>query len=120
MISQPTNRLPRGPSRSTEDRMSIAGGGLNSGEPNAVTFGSVTVERTSPPSEAEVELNIRNGQEALARGLQKLIQPGIRIKARKGVPLFHVDPAHPDQFIRLLDGKRERGVVRDGEFQVIE
>ena len=40
--------------------------------------------------------------------------PGVKLRARKGVPLFFADPARPGRIIRELDGKRESGVIENG------
>lgn len=81
-----------------------------------VKFGSVTVEVIAP-RKAEVKRNIQAGQSALARAKTKLVKHGVKIKAAKGVPLFHADPELPGQLIRELNGKRERGVFENGKFK---
>jgi|GEM_PF-2082553 hypothetical protein len=69
---------------------------------------------------SEIERNIKAGQAGLDRALEKIIEPGIKLEAVKGVPLFHADPLHPGQIIRELDGKSERGVIVKGKFKIIK
>ena len=73
--------------------------------------------KSSGVSKNEVLRNIRAGQCALARAKSVIIKPGVRIKAGKGVPLFHVDPDRPNQLVRVIDGKRECGVFEAGKFK---
>lgn len=84
-----------------------------------VKFGSVTV-KADAPSDEEVARNIAKGQEAFTRGLKALLKPGIKIRPKKGVPLFHADPDNPERLIRVLDGKREKGYFVGRDFQVVE
>ncbi len=86
------------------------------GKTRNVTFGSVTV-RAVVPEKAEVARNVATGQHALERVRQKIIKPGVRVVSRRNVPFYHVDPDQPDQVIRKLDGKIERGRFVNGEFQ---
>jgi hypothetical protein len=60
--------------------------------------------------------NIKKGQEALVRGLPRLFVPGIKIKAKKDVPLYYVDPVNTDQLIQILNGKKSVGRFVDGVF----
>ena len=53
----------------------------------------------------------------MARALVRLTRPGIRLRPKRGIPLFQVDENDPDILIRDLNGKRERGVFQDGEFK---
>ncbi len=82
-----------------------------------VTFGDVTVTGPEPP-EAEVRKNAAKSSAALAQLAARLIRPGIELDPRKDVPLFWVDDDHPDKFVRQLNGKRELGVLENGEFRV--
>jgi hypothetical protein len=84
-----------------------------------VKFGSVTV-KADAPSEEEVARNIARGAEAFERGLKRLLKPGVKIRPKKGIPLFQSDPDNPERLIRLLDGKREKGFFEGREFRVIE
>lgn len=84
-----------------------------------VKFGSVTV-KADAPSEEEVARNIAKGEEAFARGLRRLIKPGVKIRSKKGVPLFQADPENPERLIRVLDGRREKGYFVGRDFHVVE
>ena len=86
-----------------------------------VTFGSVTV-LVDVPTKAEVEKNIKDGQEALARLLERIQTPGVKLKFKKGVPYYYADPEDPSRLIKVLDGKKERVVFskKDNDFVVCE
>ena len=83
-----------------------------------VKFGDVTIWAPKP-SEAQVRVNVEAGTEALRRGLERLIRPGIKMRERKNIPYYHVDPDNSGVFIRRLNGVAERGILEDGEFKVI-
>ena len=84
-----------------------------------ISIGALTV--TVPrPTKAQVQENVRRSTEALGRALVRLTRPGIRLRPKRGIPLFQVDENDPDILIRDLDGKRQRGVFRDGEFQALD
>ena len=87
------------------------------GKLQKVKFGSVTV-MVRTPTEAEVQRNVDRSTEALARGLKRLLRPGVRLYPKKGVPLFYADEDHPGKIVRMLDGKRDLGVYEDGDFKV--
>ncbi len=94
---------------------------LDGSEPalTRVRFGSVTLN--APQADrVVVARNIADGQAALERGAAILTSPGVRINQRKGVPLYAVDPAHPNQLIRVVNGVSQRGTFEGGEFKVIE
>jgi hypothetical protein len=95
-------------------RMNAARGGRRR---RTVRFGNVTLTVDAPP-QAEIDRNIERGRQALARGLKRFLKPGIRLRAQRGVPLFHADPDHPGFLIRTLDGVVERGVIENGVFKV--
>lgn len=82
-----------------------------------VKCGSVTVE-VDRPSNAEIKRNILAGQKALLRAKDAFLKPGVRIHAEKDVPLFSVDPANPSILVRKLNGKEDRGVLKNGAFEV--
>lgn len=84
-----------------------------------VTVGHVTVA-VPKPTVAEVRQNVDKGTEALKRLKAKLLRPGVRVYARKGVPLYSADPDRPGVYIRKLDGRIERGVLQNGAFKVID
>jgi hypothetical protein len=105
--------------RITEDggRGTVRIGPKRSGAMHTVRFGDVEV--TGPmPTEEEVRRNVELGSEGLRRALKKLLTPGIRLRARKDVPLFWVDPDNAALFIRELNGRRDKGVLENGEFKV--
>ncbi len=75
-----------------------------------VTFGNITI-RTPHISEAAERLTwVRKSTEVLERGLPALLvrKPGVRIKRKKGVPLYYTAPNEPEVLIRELDGKTMR------------
>lgn len=82
-----------------------------------VKFGSVTV-MVPYPTKAEIKRNVDLSTKALERMLKRLLRPGVRIHPKRGVPLYFGDEDHPGKIVRLLDGKRELGVLEDGEFKV--
>ncbi|MGA2035716.1 MAG: hypothetical protein ABSG68_25995 [Thermoguttaceae bacterium] len=83
-----------------------------------VTFGSVSV--VAPPANpALVSKNVLAGQSALERAVKKLTQPGVTIRSTKGVPLYSVDENRPTVIVRLLDGAKQRGVLKDGKFELV-
>ena len=91
-------------------------------EPQKMTFGSTTV-LVNVPTEAEVDKNIKAGQEALARLFERLQQlPGIELKFEKDDPCYYADPENPSRLIRILNGKKEHGVFseEEGKFVVCE
>jgi len=85
-----------------------------------IMCGSVTIKGVGLPSVVEVQRNVVAGQMALSRAKNAFLKPGIRIRAGKNVPLFSVDPGNPSVLVRLLNGKRERGVVKNGAFEVCQ
>ena len=84
-----------------------------------VTVGNVTVA-VQKPTVAEVRQNVDKGTEALKRLKAKLLRPGVRVYARKGVPLYSADPDRPGVYIRKLDGRIDRGILQDGAFKVTD
>jgi len=83
-----------------------------------IRIGNLTLVVPSP-TKTQLQENVRQSTEALARALTRLTRPGIRLRPKRGIPLFQVDENDPDILIRDLDGKRERGTLQDGEFKVI-
>jgi len=82
-----------------------------------VEFGSVTVS-VSTPKKSKVRRNVIDGQIALARAISKIVKPGIKINAAKGVPLFHAESEHPGLIVRELNGKRALGSFVNGKFRI--
>jgi hypothetical protein len=84
-----------------------------------ISIGNLTLV-VPRPTKTAVQENVRRSTEALGRALVRLTRPGIRLRPKRGIPLFQVDENDPDIFIRDLDGKRERGLFQDGEFKVTD
>jgi len=82
-----------------------------------VKFGSYKVEAPIP-KKSKVNRNVKIGQVALARAMSKIVKPGVKIDAAKGIPLFHVESEHPGQIVRELDGKRAIGKFIKGRFKI--
>ncbi len=82
-----------------------------------ISIGNLTLV-VPRPTKTQVQENVRRSTEALGRALVRLTRPGIRLRPKRGIPLFQVDENDPDILIRDLDGKRERGLFQDGEFKV--
>ncbi len=80
-------------------------------------FGSAVV-KVRKADTRELAENVARGQAALARAMRALQTPGVKLKRTKGVPLYAADPEQPDHLVRVIDGRRERGVFEDGEFKV--
>lgn len=89
------------------------------GPRTTVKFGGVTVV-VAKPSRAQLKQNVAASTEALERVTKRLVRPGVRLYAKKNVPLFSADPSEPGIYIRVLNGKTERGVVENGLFKVID
>jgi hypothetical protein len=85
-----------------------------------VRFGSVTVSNNEPDASV-IAANVKAGRDALQRARTVLMQPGVRIDRRPGVPRFSVDAKNPSVLIRDLDGRIERGrIEKDGTFLAVE
>ena len=89
------------------------------GPMHTVRFGDVTVTARRP-SDAEVQHSIDSSTLALGRALKSLLKPGVRIRPKKDVPLYSAAPDAENVFIRLLNGKRDRGILKNGQFMVID
>ena len=84
-------------------------------KPRKMTFGSTTV-LIDVPTKAEADKNIKAGQEALARLFERLqTLPGIELTFAKDDPCYYADPENPSRLIRILNGKKERGVFSEEE-----
>ena len=86
---------------------------------STVRFADVIVTAARPTEEA-VARNVDASSAALARGLRRLTRAGVRLYAKKDVPLYWADPDQPGRFIRKLNGKVERGILEDGAFKVTD
>ncbi|MCP3736261.1 hypothetical protein M9979_15440 [Sphingomonas sp. RP10(2022)] len=78
-------------------------------------FGDVIVT-APPPSKAMVQHNVKVSTQALERVTKRLAKAGVRLYAKKDVPLYSLDSDNPDVMIRKLNGKVERGSFINGEF----
>jgi hypothetical protein len=114
----PRSAKPR-PSRAGTAAVSRRNGQAGAWE--TITFGDVTIT-AQRPSEAEIQRNVEASTRALKRALPRLLRPGVRIYAKKDVPLYWADPDNPETgFIRKLNGKLQRGVLDDdGQFKAID
>ena len=79
-------------------------------------FGSVAM-RVNADDLVERIQNVRRGQASLEKMTCKLLEPGVKIRARKDVPLFFADPADPRRIVRELNGEREIGSFENGKFK---
>jgi len=84
-----------------------------------VKFGSVTITGAKPPP-AKVARNVERSTAALERVAKTLAKPGVVLRAKKDVPQFSAAEGERGVFIRLLNGRAERGRMVDGAFQVID
>ena len=95
----------------------------HTGEPSPsrtgqVRFGSVTLTHVEL-GDADAKRNVDSGRIALSSIKEAFSKPGVRIRAAKGVALYHADPTQPGQLIRVLDGKRDAGVLVGGQFRAV-
>jgi len=82
-----------------------------------VTSGMLS-KNAMKPSKADIADSVRASTQALERVQARLVKPGVRLYARKDVPLFHVDETDPHKFVRKLNGRRDVGVIENGVFKV--
>jgi hypothetical protein len=78
-------------------------------------LGEITV-RGARPSPELVKANVNRSTQALERAGERLIKPGIRLPAKKGVPRYSADENNPGTFIRRLDGEITIGRLQNGQF----
>lgn len=71
-------------------------------------------------SAVELARSVALSSDMLDRLSKTIAKPGVRLRSRRSVPLFSIDPDHPGRVVRKLDGKIERGVLENGEFKVVE
>jgi hypothetical protein len=69
-------------------------------------------------SAADVKRSVAQSTDMLDRLGKKIVKPGVRLFAKRDVPLYSADPENPDRLIRKLNGKVERGVLENGVFKV--
>jgi len=99
-------------------RVSVQSYKLKSAGHGMITFDSVTIEGRKPSAES-VKANVEQSTNALSRLSSKLTRPGFRLSRKKGVPRFSVDENDPTIFIRVLDGRTDRGRMINGEFEPV-
>ena len=109
--------MRKGTTRRVNDDQKLVISDQKSSYDICVKFGSVKVE-VPTPKKSKVKRNVKNGQIAMARAMSKIVKPGVKIKAAKGVPLFHTESKHPGEIVRELDGKRTIGRFVNGRFIV--
>lgn len=101
-----------------ELRVSVKSRALNSAGYGQVTFGDVTIAGNLPSAES-VRVNVERSANALARIGKTLAKPGVRLPKKKGIPRFSVDEDDPTIFVRVLDGRVDRGRMINGEFELV-
>jgi hypothetical protein len=89
------------------------------GKRSTVKFGGVIVVAPKPSS-AQLKRNVTASTEALERATKRLVRPGVRLYAKKDVPLYSADPRQPGVYIRVLNGRTERGILENGKFKVVD
>lgn len=82
-----------------------------------IHFGSVSVVVREPNIKG-IKRNIEAGQNALARAMGKIVNPGVIINNAKDVPLYYADPEQPRLIIRERNGKLVRGTFKNGKFKL--
>lgn len=60
--------------------------------------------------------NIARSQSAMRALGICILKPGIEIERKRDVPLYHADENEPGVIVRELNGKIERGHMRNGIF----
>ena len=81
-----------------------------------IRFGDISVPAADLTDE-QIAKSIADSTGALRRAASRIVKPGVRIRPRKGVPLYHLDDDDPDVIIRTLDGVVERGIFAEGQFK---
>jgi hypothetical protein len=84
-----------------------------------VKFGTVTVVVPKPTS-AQIKLNVAASSLALERVAKRILKPGVKLRPKKNVPQYAADTNRPGVYIRVLNGRKDRGVLKDGAFKVVE
>jgi|GEM_PF-5915528 len=118
MIAETKKRTPKMSVRLVQRKRTQEKKALNLADTTrTVKFGSVTIV-VSPPTQIEVKRNIKAGQAALLRAKKSFLTPGVKLSISRGVPLFSVDSDNPSLLVRKLNGKNDRGILRNGQFEV--
>lgn len=82
-----------------------------------VRLGYVVV-RMAAPDEAAINAGVEFSTDGLLRAKTQLARPGVVIRTKKDVPLYHLDENDSNIVIRKLNGQVDRGVLQDGVFRV--
>lgn len=64
-----------------------------------------------------VQRKVITSTDALKRTEKRLVTPGVKIRSKKGVPLYSLDANNPSIMIRKLNGETTRGRFIDGRFK---
>lgn len=72
------------------------------------------------PTAAEVRGNVAKSKAALEKLKTRLLRRGVRVNAKKDVPLYYADETRRGVYFRKLNGKLERGVLENGAFKVTD
>lgn len=92
---------------------------LAAGDEAHVKFGAVTIAAAKFDQKI-AQYNVKKGQLALARAAKRLARPGVSIRVAKDIPLYSVDEAQPNRLVRKLNGKVERGILKNGQFKAAD
>ena len=79
-------------------------------------FGSFKMK--APVRDDEWKANIKLGQQAMMEVQATLAKPGVKLRVRKGVPLYRADPERPGRLIRRVGDKEDRGIIENGVFKI--
>lgn len=111
--------MSRSVANQSESRASAVSAVKAHAKRSRIKFGGITV-LVPKPSSSQVKLNVAASSLALERTAKRLMRPGVRLHAKKGVPQYSADPERPGVYIRVLNGTKDRGVLENGEFKVID
>jgi len=75
------------------------------------------VVRAAALTKAAEKKNIAEGRSALKRAKAALVRPGVQVKIKDGVPMYHADPNKPGFLVRTLNGETARGRLVGGKFR---
>jgi hypothetical protein len=82
-----------------------------------ITFGDITIY-APPPTAETLRKNLEHSAMALKGLVEALLNPGIRMRREKDIPLYYADDNYPGKFVRELNGKKEIGVLEGSTFVV--
>lgn len=84
-----------------------------------VVYGSAVIEAV-PPTPEQITRNVMEGRRAMDRLAEQLVRPGVDLVVAGDIPLYHADPARPGRLIRVMNGREDHGVFRNGVFHTQE